>query len=501
MKKKETGITAFLKIRSIILMSALIIFIFLPQLSCNRSMSLNSTAFIQPPMGEDNNVPFESFSINTNKDTIVYYSKTGSSIKIPSNAFEDNKGNKVTGPVEIKYREFHDPIDFFLSGTPMTYDSSGVQYNFESAGMFDIKGFSNGQAINISKDAPLKVGMTSYQSGDKFNSYELDTIERKWKYIGENTSKQASSHAIKIIYDSTLIKERGIMFSPAEKSVPPGEFEKNIVNERYRFQLDIKPEEFPELAAYKGLVFEVGEENKNYNFAMSNETWDWVILERGKQAGQYIITLSREGEDQKLIVYPSGDNTKEMDQKFDIYSKEKKKQDIVRANKKRATDSIRVAMENLNKIAAQLAISKSEAYNTESMVQREFIVSKFGTYNSDCPASMPKGEMVAAYFADTATVKKENRHFFNLDKVYLVERGRNVLYSVYNSTFKTFSYDPSKSNTIWAVSANNELLVFRNEFFSKKKRKEIKSDSCIFHMDVISIKTKNPKALRNLLGV
>ena len=38
----------------------------------------------------------------------------------------------------MKYREYLDQKDVFLSGIPMNYDSADVRYNFESGGMFEM---------------------------------------------------------------------------------------------------------------------------------------------------------------------------------------------------------------------------------------------------------------------------------------------------------------------------------------------------------------------------
>lgn len=53
--------------------------------------------------------------------------------------------------VKITYREFADPIDFFVSGIPMEYDSAGRKYNFESSGMCEINAYKDDIAVLLTR--------------------------------------------------------------------------------------------------------------------------------------------------------------------------------------------------------------------------------------------------------------------------------------------------------------------------------------------------------------
>ncbi|HEY0041265.1 MAG TPA: hypothetical protein VGB71_11410, partial [Flavisolibacter sp.] len=92
--------------------------------------------FISPPVsGTD--IHLEEYSVDAGKGGTLFY-KTGSIIFFPPNSFVDKDGKTVQGKVTVKYREFADPIDFYLAGIPMDYDSSGTKYTFESSGMCEI---------------------------------------------------------------------------------------------------------------------------------------------------------------------------------------------------------------------------------------------------------------------------------------------------------------------------------------------------------------------------
>jgi len=105
--------------------------------------------YVNPPIEEAQ----EAFSEYTVEDAYqggVYKYKSGSKLVIPPKAFTSRSGEIVSGKVDIKYREYHDYVDFFVSGIPMRYDSAGVEYILESAGMIEIYGEKNGERVEIS---------------------------------------------------------------------------------------------------------------------------------------------------------------------------------------------------------------------------------------------------------------------------------------------------------------------------------------------------------------
>ncbi|MEM9992001.1 MAG: hypothetical protein AAF738_09560, partial [Bacteroidota bacterium] len=98
--------------------------------------------YIQPPVA----VPasYTQYEIQAETGGTYQYAEA-TKIQVPDNAFQDQNGALIKGKVQLFYREMHDYIDFFLSGIPMTYDSTGVRYNLESAGMVEIYAEQDGQ--------------------------------------------------------------------------------------------------------------------------------------------------------------------------------------------------------------------------------------------------------------------------------------------------------------------------------------------------------------------
>ncbi|MGE3824232.1 MAG: hypothetical protein AB7G44_08395, partial [Bacteroidia bacterium] len=141
---------------------------------------------VKPPF-ENLDVSTDLYLIDASKDTTII-TKSGSQIKITANSFVDKNGTPVTGKVEIRYREFHDVIDIFMSGIPMTYDSAGTEYHFESAGMFEIHGFQEHEEVFISQTSPVNVLLASKWEGERFNIYKLDDKKGNWSYINKDTA-------------------------------------------------------------------------------------------------------------------------------------------------------------------------------------------------------------------------------------------------------------------------------------------------------------------------
>ena len=65
----------------------------------------------------DFDIEYKEFFVQNDKGGVFKYDN--SEITIAPNSFVDSNGNLIEGEVKIKYREFHNSIDFFVSGIPM----------------------------------------------------------------------------------------------------------------------------------------------------------------------------------------------------------------------------------------------------------------------------------------------------------------------------------------------------------------------------------------------
>lgn len=397
------------------------------------------------------------FVVNNEQDTTLVNSN-GSKINIPKETFVDKEGKPINGAVEIAYREFHNVGEIILSGIPMTYDSANTQFNFESAGMFEITGTKNGEAVFIKEGKTLEVTMISDNPDSvKFNQYYLDTIAGNWKYIGEDVPTISKLVSIKTISKKDTAEIKSEMAKP------------HLFNDdRFHFQISVDKSYFPELALYEDTLFEVLPETKNYNPRWANVDWEDAKLERITGSEKYKITFMNGDTSVTILsqVVVGRDNStaalKAYEKLYAIYTfkqQERAKQKLekeakvaaeIKSNQK-YIETIRMEAQN----KAQKSISTAQM---EVIVSRTFAIVQFGIWNSDCPANMPKGQLLVAEF------KNKNGEAIAVSKVYLVEKNKNALYDLYEG--KKISFNPASSNTLIVISNNAEIGVFSTEDFT-----------------------------------
>ena len=445
-----------------------------------------------------------------NKTGGSFHHFTESEITIPEWAFVNNSNQPVKGRVKVSYREFHHIIDVIFSGIPMTYDSSSVKYNFETAGMLEILAFNDaGEPVYLRKDKRIKVKMTSLDSNSSFNLYYLDTLKKNWTYLGKDEiiketpeeggdlKKEIASPLINLEKELTKIKTE-LAFTKAAIPVKP----QKVNPDRYKFNMDILPEEFPELAPYSGMYFEIGEENKNISPSLYQIEWEDASLSIGTPGKNFKLTLSKGKESCTLIVYPvfeGGDYNqamKEYNTKYASYKRslakrgleEERKQEEIKQLKNRleqehALSKVKEAeseaqqkflkekhaiaqrkwKEEQIKRSAEWKVRHEEFIQSPSLnvkVQRAFSIANLGIYNCDRPHLYPNGAIIAADFCDSL----KNR--LSLDKVWLVEKGKNAVYTYNSNNFSQFKFNPSARNILISIGPGNTILLHTPEAFS-----------------------------------
>ncbi|HWY34012.1 MAG TPA: hypothetical protein VNX68_05155 [Nitrosopumilaceae archaeon] len=490
------------------------------------------------PLSKKLAVQSSSYRVSVNKGgTIVY--PTSSKITVPKNAFVKKDGADVNGEVEIQYKEMHDAVDFMLSGIPMTYDSAGSQYHFESAGMIDIKGFQDGEPIFIRDGKKLNIDLSSGKEGTHFNLYELDTVAKQWVFKGKDKVVRVvpAGNPKDLNHPAIVKKEKYPTIEKIEKQIQQLAGKKDSVSlitnlkiaslpnsiephrphpsltSRKRFKLSesINFDDFPELKAYKGVIFELGEENQNIPADLYEIEWAQTKFTDGPKKGEnYIYTLIRGKRLEKLIVYPvlEGDNLKTAQLKYEKlfgeYQKalakkeaeaEKLKQDMAVKIKAYSEEQDRLSklMESENKRLKNQSIEALASNTGDAMdvkIRRVFDISNFGIHNTDCPRSKPQGVIVDAQFVNGNSVLQPNF-------VYLVSYGENIVYNYSFNQFEQFSFNPKREYYI-VMSLNDKLYLCGKEGFKNAKPNQ---DKTTFEFEDISLQVADADELRKKLGV
>lgn len=116
--------------------------------------------------------PFEAINLEEKRITInpsiqqVARFKNGVSVEIPKDAFSDIDGKTINEEVTLSLKTYNTSAQILASGIPMTYYDEGVESNFESAGMFEISGESEGEPIFIKEGKELMINYPSDVYGD-----------------------------------------------------------------------------------------------------------------------------------------------------------------------------------------------------------------------------------------------------------------------------------------------------------------------------------------------
>jgi hypothetical protein len=479
---------------------------------------------IAPPI-EGLNVPYVIYKVNAEKGGKFDF-KTGSKLTIPQNAFVDETGKPLKGEIELRYREFHDAADFFVSGIPMTYDSAGVKYQFESAGMMEMLAYKDGNQVQMAPGKTIKVELASAYQGTEYNLYKLDTLKNNWSCLGkdkvENENKNSKDQSlnndvsaiVKVqdapeykaieqkIEEVETVKENKIAALPKPAEAPKKPLKAS--KDKYTFNLELDLTEFPEFAVYKNVKWELGSENKNVNNAMWTELnktlWEDVTLKEGKKGENYLLSLKK-GKKQvnDLVVYPvfEGQNYElamnDFQEKFKKYTEaldkrkieekkiqEKYEADLANAKKQQAEFEEKWKRERNNELAS---------LDTEQKVMRVFQVSSFGVYNCDNPSVYPKGIMCNAVLTNEQEAK------LMCYEVYLVDKTKNGLFTYNRNPITRLSFDPKASNILWTVE-NGVLYYIKQDGFAL-----IRSGSQTIKMNKVDQKFKTVEEMKTFFSI
>ena len=132
---------------------------------------------------------FNAYPMN-NSGGLLHYN-SGTKIKIQPNSVTYEDGTPVKGEFEIKYREFRNAAEIAFSGIPMTFNGQ----NFNSVGMYEIRGEQNGKTLKLTQPAVVNFQCTKGDSGVGF--YHLDESSSKWEKVKQITKNKAENIEIK----------------------------------------------------------------------------------------------------------------------------------------------------------------------------------------------------------------------------------------------------------------------------------------------------------------
>lgn len=119
----------------------------------------------------------EIITVDAAKGT-TFTAKSGSVIHIPPGAVVDLNGNPVNGTYAVEYSEFRNQAQIAYSGLPMNFSESGHDFAFNSAGMYEIRGYQNDQPLQLVQ--PITVDFNCTDQIKDLNFYALDQQTGTW---------------------------------------------------------------------------------------------------------------------------------------------------------------------------------------------------------------------------------------------------------------------------------------------------------------------------------
>ncbi|MEI7597287.1 MAG: hypothetical protein WCK02_16175 [Bacteroidota bacterium] len=388
--------------------------------------------------------PFEEIGIDyqvaeiTSNEAQKIETNTGTKINIPANSFVDKNNNPVSAPLKLLYREFHNPVDIFLSGIPMNYDSAGTRYCFESAGMIDVRAMKGNDTLYLAKNKSINVDLISNNKDQKFNLYYLDTVKNNWSYMGKDKiSPMAISKAIK----KTKANSDSLILTAQAEYVKPVITTKNKIV----FKVDFESKDFPELSIYKNILFEVNENKTKFNKAWYQINWAKISLKRINANNEYQVTLSKRDSTVNLIT-KAAFAEKEYQSAITAYNE---------ANKKKAQATSKVASVSATYLSDEFANSNLINNNT---FYRNFSMNALGTWNCDVPMPIQQFAIVNnPSFKDIKTGAE-----LKLKRVYIATLDAN---SVIEYSPLRIGYSTKLKNICFGITYDEKIYIISPETF------------------------------------
>lgn len=369
------------------------------------------------------------------QDTILL--PNGGSIVFKDHAFVDEKGNPVQGEVDIDWKEFHTLADIALSGIPMKYDSSGMQYDLVSGGMFSIHASQKDKKVELAPGKPAEVNLVSLQDTPCYNFYELDEQTGQWDYqtsaAGERVEEvKEEVQTTKKMYDHVLDMAVDVRSMPELKAA--------------------------EIAGWVPVD------------KLTDEERDWLKnkliatkLVRSNMDGTYQVEVKNGQKRQEFRLRP--------------YTMDEARQET------------RIHERNLNQELDEiLAYQQSLA---AGKVVRSIEIENFGTYNWDYAMKRKNVQIYAAEFEFPVEVKKKLVHLF------LISPDENAIIEYDASGTEVFSYNPDLRNCLIALMPDNRLMVVDNSAFrNSRKSGSNGKPKVMYQFEDTGVKVHNPSDIQ-----
>lgn len=445
----------------------------------------------------------------------IYTHDSGSKVIIPKSAFVSNDGEVIGGEVEILYREYHDFVDFFLSGIPMHYDSLNQRYQLESAGMVEFYAEQNGKRVNVAPGKSIAIELASTVSVDgknpdripAFNIYRMDKNERNWNYEGENkmefadkwtnpandiASKKRELQALEAAELRALNDKYSLPAAPiAPREANSEDFVFDLSFNDMAINYDGDLQELKD--QYEGSLWQVSKESTDFDPALAGGiAWEDMKLEK-LNTQLFLLTLYSGQKAISVKVHPvlTGAKFEQEQNKYrealaDYNSK------LANLEEAQADERKAIAKKYNDKLVALDHVSKEEVLSSiQRKVISRFTANRFGIWNVDRPVD-PHPIQVHGKFAVNQTEDISN------EVAYIADSERNTLSRVVTTQRSPVAFKKGAKTFMWVVTEDNKIAVFRPENFDQIKNDD---DSYTFILKKSDKTIESESELRTILSL
>jgi hypothetical protein len=399
----------------------------------------------------------ELLRIEDPSQPVVLKLRSGTELRVPANSFLNEAGEVVSEPVEIRFREYHEAAEIIASGIPMhTHDEDDKREWLQTAGMFEIRGYSKGRPIAIAQGRAITVDLASKVDG-AYDFWLFDEGRSTWANQGITNSPQPPNREGSAAVDniqreiSRLIQQTA---QPPQLPQPTPEADKLIFSDLdMRLCPDLKGAAPPALA-YAGK--DPAKDPKNNKWISRQGIWFKKELKPTQEKGLYQLTLF-------------GDSIYSIPVKLAL---EGKNLEIAKAAYEQVLAEYRANLELLRNREAILA--------QQMAFRREMSLQGFGIYNYDILWKMPDVIPLIADF-DFGRLPESVKETV---MVYLITGDGRAVISLPYQEWRYFRFSPSADNKLLAVLPNNKIALFTQSDFNaaQPELEQAKGSQYVFKM-------------------
>jgi len=421
----------------------------------------------------DVEVPYEVFTVVPGRDTVI---KTASAdeIIVPANSLLDENEIPTTVDATLMYRKIGHPVDYFLSGMPPFYAQEGIEQHMNVQSAFELRAHSEMVPLAIAADKPIGVRYQLQKLRTSATVYRLDTTSLDWKF--EKDVIYVSTPALQqpdISLEQLIAKRETLDNQLAQLKRNKPQLPEQAEADLPHLRIDVDAKEFPEIAAFENIHFEIGPENTGFSADLGSRDWDDVKIK--KQEDKYLLTFIQSADKYEFTATPvllAKDHAKakaafEKEYTAAIKSLEAKKQLLV--------DVLKELEETHQNNLVESTVSNSQLADSlkENDLAMQFkattidyiAVDDFGVWCSAAPYSPIVGKKAVLSFA----LNDAPQTFLDVERVYFVNKMDRAMYSMNSPQKNAYAIDTESDLLLWTVYNDELLYCLESDFMAFQK--------------------------------